>query len=311
MEILAPGVYTMPADEYHADPCPTPSLSASISHLLLQRSPMHARHAHPRLNPDWEPSVSTPEQDEGTALHALILERAEIVAALDFKDWRKAEAKDARAEAIREGRVPILARRWEELKPVAAAVRAQLDQHDEAADAFTAGQPEKVLAWVEETQFGPIWCRARPDWLGLWMDDLKSVEGQHGAEPEAFARAMEKTGRAFTSAFYLRGAKALDLTVRGYRFVAIERNPPHALSVHACAPDLQELGRMQVEAAIHLWGQGLHRNQWPGYAPRIHWAAAPGYVLNTWAQKQPRDRKPRQFNSGTAERVVQSGMPFV
>ena len=29
MKITEPGVYTMDAETYHADPCPTPSLSSS------------------------------------------------------------------------------------------------------------------------------------------------------------------------------------------------------------------------------------------------------------------------------------------
>ena len=41
------GIYTLSAEAYHADPCPEPSLSASIANVLLQRSPAHARIQHP------------------------------------------------------------------------------------------------------------------------------------------------------------------------------------------------------------------------------------------------------------------------
>ena len=41
--------------EYHADPAPEPSLSRSLAHTLLTRSPRHAWQAHPRLNPAWLP----------------------------------------------------------------------------------------------------------------------------------------------------------------------------------------------------------------------------------------------------------------
>jgi hypothetical protein len=32
-----PGVYDIPAEQYHADPCPQPSLSAAIRLYVLER----------------------------------------------------------------------------------------------------------------------------------------------------------------------------------------------------------------------------------------------------------------------------------
>ena len=65
-----PGIYELSAEEYHADPCPTPSLSSSIARTLLASSPHHAWWEHPRFNPG-----RVREEDEkfdlGTAAHAL------------------------------------------------------------------------------------------------------------------------------------------------------------------------------------------------------------------------------------------------
>ena len=41
------GIFTIPAADYHADPCEVPSLSASIASLLVNRSPFHAWSAIP------------------------------------------------------------------------------------------------------------------------------------------------------------------------------------------------------------------------------------------------------------------------
>ena len=46
---LDAGIHDIPPREYHADPCPAPSLSRSIAKLLVERSPAHAYAAHPRL----------------------------------------------------------------------------------------------------------------------------------------------------------------------------------------------------------------------------------------------------------------------
>ncbi|MBW4971899.1 hypothetical protein KZY98_15680, partial [Croceibacter atlanticus] len=52
---LSPGTYDLPAEVYHADQmCAVPTLSSSLARLMLARSPRHAWHASPRLNPDHQ-----------------------------------------------------------------------------------------------------------------------------------------------------------------------------------------------------------------------------------------------------------------
>ena len=69
--ITKPGVYDLPMAEYHADPCPEPSLSSSIIRLLCSASPLHAWTAHPRLNAAYVAEESD-RFDVGTAAHALL-----------------------------------------------------------------------------------------------------------------------------------------------------------------------------------------------------------------------------------------------
>ncbi len=50
---MTPGLHRLEAEACHRDPAPAPSLSSTLARLLLRRSPAHAWHASPRLNPDW------------------------------------------------------------------------------------------------------------------------------------------------------------------------------------------------------------------------------------------------------------------
>src|SRR5688572_24266058 len=59
-----------PAD-YHLDPCVTPSLSSSIAHTLVTKSPLHAWTEHPRFGALR--SESSKAQDEGSIIHKLLL----------------------------------------------------------------------------------------------------------------------------------------------------------------------------------------------------------------------------------------------
>ena len=53
-KIEKPGLYLdVPVDDYFADPLPAPSLTQSIAKIILDHSPLHAWHAHPRLNPNF------------------------------------------------------------------------------------------------------------------------------------------------------------------------------------------------------------------------------------------------------------------
>ena len=47
---LSEGIHLgVPEATYHADPCIEPSASSGILRLLMDRTPMHAHAAHPRL----------------------------------------------------------------------------------------------------------------------------------------------------------------------------------------------------------------------------------------------------------------------
>lgn len=70
--ITKTGEYHLPSADYHADPCKTPSLSASLADTILSGTPRHAWLESPRLNPDHEP-VEKRAFDIGSAAHEVLL----------------------------------------------------------------------------------------------------------------------------------------------------------------------------------------------------------------------------------------------
>src|SRR5215471_6763533 len=107
--MLQAGLHLGIADAvYHADPAPEPSLSASIAELLIKRSPKHAFHAHPRLNPKWKPKEPSQEMDDGRVLHSMLLGTPSPVIEVDAEDWRTNRAKEAKADARASGKVAVL-----------------------------------------------------------------------------------------------------------------------------------------------------------------------------------------------------------
>lgn len=288
------GIYAMPMAQYLADPCPEPSLSGGVAHTILSASPAHARMEHPRLNPSGKESESSSEQDEGTALHALLLEGVDIITPVDAKDWRTNAAKEAREAARAAGRVPLLSHRYEALKGAATAIRSQIEVHEDAAEALHHGQPERVMIWRD----GEAWCRARVDWLDDdpkgWLTDLKTTGGS--AEPGAWGKGLASNGYAVGAAHYLSGARALGREPKGYRWIVAERNPPYAVSVVTLSPMFADLAMRQYREAVRIWQECVSSGKWPGYPPRTAWVDPPTWAIYAWEEREVRQEYAAKFS---------------
>ena len=160
---LTPGIHDISAEQYHADPCDEPSLSASVAKILCTKTPAHARLAHPRLS-HLEPKPPTPAMDLGSAVHALVLQpeiAEEMILMVEETSWRTKMAKEQRDWARANDRVPLLSHVFDTAMEMSEAARRQIDRHPTGI--FQDGHSEQTLIWQEEGD--GIWCRSRADWL--------------------------------------------------------------------------------------------------------------------------------------------------
>jgi hypothetical protein len=283
--MIRPGLYPdMPMAEYLADPCPTPSLSASLIHLICSRSPWHAWTASPRLNPAYVREEAD-RFDLGTAVHAFILQGASDFVVVDAPDWRTQAAKTQREAARRVGRVPLLREQYDQVLAMAAALMPQLAGFDEPRP-FAVGRAEQTLLWQEDG----LWCRARLDWLHdshETIDDLKTVGGS--ANPAAWSRTLFGMGFDIQAAWYRRGVKAVFGTEAAFRFVLIETDAPHAAAVVALGPDAQDLAEKKIRYGMRVWRECLESDVWPGYPRAIYHADLPPWEATAWGERLYRD----------------------
>lgn len=271
--ITSPGVYDIPEDAYHADPCPEPSLSSSVAFKIIDESARHASAAHPRLNPKFAPKEATADMEFGKAFHSTLLGKGARIAPVDAKDYKPKAAKEARAEARASGLIPILRDRFAILHDMVQATHEQLATHVEGRLAFTDGKPERVVVWRE----GDVWCRAMVDWTpdqdGRYVDDAKSTAGS--ARPRNWIRSqLYAMGYDIQAAWYLRGLRAVGRKPVGFRFVIVENYPPFALSVVTLDPAAMALAERKVERALGIWRECMRTGVWPGYGQRMAWAEA-------------------------------------
>jgi hypothetical protein len=285
MKIDKPGLYFNVSEaDYRADPCPSPSLTQSLAKILLAQSPRHAWMAHPRLNPGWAPDDDT-KFDVGNCAHSILLGRGKEIEVLDFENWMSKDAKRLRAEALANGRSAVLLHQFERASNMVAEIWGQLKRH-EARDAFTDGAGEVMIAWVE----GGIWYRSLIDWLhtgNCIVDDLKTT-GMSVA-PHSIGMMMANADWPLQAAFIERGLDSLfPLTAgrRTFRFVAVEDEAPHGLTVAQMGEAAMTMGRKRLQAADMLWRACVDANDWPGYVNRVVVPEYPSFRETQWLERE-------------------------
>jgi PDDEXK-like domain of unknown function (DUF3799) len=291
MTIDRPGIYTIPAADYHADPCPEPSLSSSIAKMLCLSSALHAQHEHPRLNPAAV-HEDAEHFDIGVAAHAALLENgADNIEIVYAPDWRTKAAREQRDAARAAGKTPLLESAIANLIDMVASLRVQLKRHtDGGAAMFKDGEAEQTLIWIED---GDVWCRARVDWIRTdpyAIDDYKTTSAS--ANPDTWARTMFSAGHDLQAAWYLRGLRAITGErlddPAAFRFAVQETFAPYAASVIALNPDAMMLAEKKCEYAIDKWREARATNDWRGYPRRTAYATLPTWHETWWLEKELR-----------------------
>lgn len=285
MKITAPGIYLdLSSADYFSDPCEGPSLTQSLCKILLEKSPLHAWHAHPRLNPDYRHDDAT-KFDIGNISHKLLIGRGkEIVVLEEFDDWRKKAAQEARDAAATEGKLAVLGKHFARANRMVEAAREQLELRG-LGNLFRNGDGEVVTAWKEDD----FWCRQMIDWLSPDRSifcDFKSTD--MSAAPHRLASMMVNAGWPIQAAMGERGLKALDPLGfrRRFLFIVQETEKPYALNVVEMSESALTMGRKMLAMAFYIWKDCITRDRWPGYPLEIIVPDYPGYAASSWLDRE-------------------------
>ena len=270
--IEAPGIYEIPAAEYHADPCPEPSLSASVARTLIERSPLHAWMQHPKLGNQQEERPAD-RMSLGTAAHSVILQGSwDPINFIDADSFRTKAAREERDRIIEDGRIPMLDKDRGTIDAMAHEfARLGIDLRE--------FETERTMIWQDKaTELSPpIWCRSRVDLLGDGLIlDLKTTSVP--ATPERWGRTL-LWDYATQFGFYRRGYKALKGgKLPAFRFIVQETTPPYSVAQFT----FDEAGRAYAdylaEQAVWKWGECIKAQTWPSYESGVNIMEAPYWV---------------------------------
>ena len=285
-QFLSAGVHDIPADKYHADKLrPEPTLSSTLTRLILNRSPLHAWTAHPRLNPSWEPTDKK-TFDIGRAAHRAVLGKGGAYLAYPpamLASNGAASTNEARgwAESVRAaGGTPLKADEVDMIADIALAVENSLET---MGIRFDASRSElTALAEVDS-----VWCRAMIDNAPADprqpLYDLKTTVD---ASPEVLAKTIAAYGYDVQAAHYLAVWKAATGEDRKFRIVFVEKEAPYGVSVAELyrkpgdEADWFDHAENNAAKARSAWSECLKSGQWPCYPLRVAVIGAPGWHLS-------------------------------
>lgn len=290
-KITQPGIFLdVPAADYHKDPCPAPSFTQSIAKVLLEKSPAHARLAHPRLAP---PIAADDEEVEkyvaasviGDAAHALLIGRGKTIAVGQFDSWRSKDAQAFRAAALAKGHVAILPHHMARAYAMVEVGRGQMDAVG-FDDAFKVGDGEVVLAW----QQGKLWMRTMVDWLHInrrFIYDFKSTA--LSCAPHAVEDRPSVMGWDIQAAMHELALDVLDPDNAGRRqhfYINQENDQPYALTVVRISEADLTMGRKKLAMAADIWAACMISGQWPMYPAETVMSRPRGYLETKFLERE-------------------------
>lgn len=274
--ITKPGVYDLPAEEYHADPVEGHSLSSTGARKILNTTPAVFRHE--QLNPP----KSKKAFDLGHAAHSLVLGVGQEIEVCDFPNWMTKASKEAKTAAYAAGKVPLLPPDFEVVTDMAKAIQ----EHPIAASLFQGeGNAEQAYIWTDP-QTG-VHCRGLLDWVRPPTEGKRAVLVDYkttiSATPAAIAKSVHDHGYHQQQEWYRAAYMAqhpYDDDEPVFLFVFQEKTAPYLVHVVELDAMAVRIGQRLNRDALDLYKWCADRDEWPGYGDQITLVSLPAWAEN-------------------------------
>jgi len=225
---------------------------------------------------DWNrthPRANKAEFDLGSATHSKVLGTGYAVVVLDFPDFKKQAAQNARDAVYADGKIPVLAKTYIEVDLMAEAVLAH--KYGKQLLEQEGGRAE-VSVFATDPEFG-IELRARFDFLAERPFDLKTTGTS--ADASTFARTVHSFGYDVSRAHYLHTLYLATGEQREMAFLVVETNAPYDVGVHYLDEQYAEIGEGKARRARELFAACTRSNDWPGHSPEPTRVVPPMYAI--------------------------------
>jgi hypothetical protein len=267
---IVPGMYDIPAEQYHADPVPGGSLSSTGARKLAD-CPAKFRYGLDHPQP-YKAAF-----DFGTAAHRVVLGVGPELVLVDEERWDTNETKATVAAIRAAGNIPLKREALQRVHDMAT----ELLTYPQAADLLApgAGVAEQTLLW----QTDGIWCRALLDYLR--EDGIVDYKSARSAHPDAIEKAVQAYGYHQQDDWYRTGAVELGLIppTGPFHFVVQETEPPYPVTVVELDLGWQHIARQRNARALWLYESCRTSGYWPPYATDTVLISPPAWLERQYA----------------------------
>ena len=253
----------MANEAYHADV----SRISKSGLDLISKSPAHfyARY----LDPNRETSAPTPAMRLGSLTHSFVLEydtffNNYVIAPELNKRTNDGKAAWAAFEQANAGKTVITLDEYDHAKKIRDAVMA----HPAAAMLLKKGKSEQVFHFTEPKT--GVHCKIKPDFLSEDTGFIVDLKTTTDASAKEFGRSAFNYRYHVQGAFYGDGIYyATNQQVKGFVFIAVEKDPPFAVAVYYLDQQAIELGREAYLNDLETYKKCVQTGAWPAYGYEV------------------------------------------
>lgn len=128
------------------------------------------------------------------------------------------------------------------------------------------------------------------DWNGVRMkarldavtndDYILDLKTTQDASPQGFAKSIATFGYAGQAATYSESLSAHGREVRGFVFIAVEKEEPHGVACYQLDEKSLDFGRRRIERALETYSMCKKYNYFPAYPDEVRTLSLPGWAMN-------------------------------
>lgn len=283
--VIQCGWHEMDERTYHADPCPSPALSASCAKTLINKTAHHAwiKHPHSGLAPKFTP---TAVMDMGKAVHAAVFGGAKLYV-IEHPDYRSGAAKSKRDFANDRGLIPILEHQLEAVDAMAEIAKVRF--HDLYGGEYHA---ERVAIWKCPRTGG--YRKAALDTSaisGPIIVDFKTSKA--GISDEECEKRIFSMDMQIQAAAYEEAMEVLHPEWAGkiqFVFQFQEQDAPYCMArPFEMSEAAMQLGREQWQVAGAIWDASVQSGNFHAYGTELRQAMPPPWAFTAWQDRMMTD----------------------
>lgn len=223
------------------------------------------------IRPEF-PEPERPRGDDGKPLNFRLKVNAAAKAAHAAAVAAVKEAEDAWDEE-HANHIVLSAEDAATIVKMTAAVMA----YPEAKELLQGGVAEATLRWDDPVTGLP--CKCRDDYYREDLETCVDLKTTQSAKDDEFGRSAGKFRYHVQAAHYAAGHAEVGKPIQNFVFIAVEKEPPYAVSMFYLDRDSAESGESTYRADMQRLAECLESGEFPGYGTGIRPLRLPHYML--------------------------------